>query len=619
MKKLILLAAIATLTLLSDKAYAPSIGGGSIGGPITHVGVPQVSSQVVTAGTAYLDYIRARDISADSVRATRISGDVITIGGGYTLPTGDPSDNYIIKFDAGTGNLIWEIDSGTATESDTLDSVVERGSVTTRILNVGGLYATGSVTAPTVSAKTVFGGTTYIDGTLGTSNVITSHSVTASAITCMTATIGGYTLPTAAPSGDNYILKYDSGTGTVKWEADATGGGTDEGLDGTVENGSVTSRVLSVGGLYATGTVSAATVSAKTVSLGQTYVDGILGCFQTVTGRTVSAGTVRTFNLIGDETFIKVGDSGATTNRGLSTNDDMFIQGKLEVDGFVYFEDETEFIGTAHNDSAFVFHRVYGGQYYGVLRALQDDGLHFGLGGAVNANESNRNLIFTDYANQAKDHDHDTVSPHPTIFLHSLTNPDDHNDEWLSFSHNTYMGEIKSEKGRISFDNENLATTGTVSASTVSGNTINVGGGYTIEPSEYALRVNTGSTVYFLPFREDKECVLFGPDSIEDELIVFHVDKDKYPFGITLTNLQITLPSDAAYSLPFEEWSGDPPTHQADCETVTTGAADAYAEVRGVNIDNAFLDPDDYLVLHVPATDVDYIHAKWIYRIHAEN
>jgi hypothetical protein len=67
-----------------------------------------------------------------------------------------------------------------------------------------------------------------------------------------------------------------------------------------------------------------------------------------------------------------------------------------------------------------------------------DDGLHFTVrdidGGG------NRNLIFTDYANATADHDHDTLSTNPTIFIHSALDPDTNNTRWMSLFHNGVAG-----------------------------------------------------------------------------------------------------------------------------------------------------------------------------------
>ena len=114
-------------------------------------------------------------------------------------------------------------------------------------------------------------------------------------------------------------------------------------------------------------------------------------------------------------------------------------------------------------------------------------------------------------------------------------------------------------------------------------------------------------------FLYDVDGLIFAPDLVNDEVAIYHVDADIYPNGIMLQNIQITLPADAAYSMVFERWSGDPPVHKADIETVSTGASDSYKEVAGTDIDNRILYADDYIYLHVPATDVDWVHVKVIF------
>jgi hypothetical protein len=105
------------------------------------------------------------------------------------------------------------------------------------------------------------------------------------------------------------------------------------------------------------------------------------------------------------------------------------------------------------------------------------------------------------------------------------------------------------------------------------------------------------------------QALIYGPGDINDQIPMLHVDAEKYPRGIIMMNVQITLPVDTAYSMPFEEWSGDPPAAQADIETVTTTGSDAYMEVRTTDIDNRTVDADDYIFLDIPATASDWIMA----------
>jgi hypothetical protein len=134
-----------------------------------------------------------------------------------------------------------------------------------------------------------------------------------------------------------------------------------------------------------------------------------------------------------------------------------------------------------------------------------------------------------------------------------------------------------------------------------------------------ALEVYDGSASRLISTLEDGEVTIIAPDGVNDQIPIFHVDADKYPFGIKLVNVQITIPSDGAYSMVFEEWSGDPAAAQNDIETVTTGAGDSYMEVLTGDIDDSDIDADDYIFLDIPATDIDWIQCKFIYYIKEGN
>ena len=112
---------------------------------------------------------------------------------------------------------------------------------------------------------------------------------------------------------------------------------------------------------------------------------------------------------------------------------------------------------------------------------------------------------------------------------------------------------------------------------------------------------------------ESKEFVIPEPDTINDEVKILDVDRDLYPNGIKIIKLKITLPADAAYSMVFEEWSGDPPVWQNDIETVSTTASEAYKEVLEADIDDRIIDSGDHVFVDIPETDVDWIHCKIIY------
>lgn len=122
-----------------------------------------------------------------------------------------------------------------------------------------------------------------------------------------------------------------------------------------------------------------------------------------------------------------------------------------------------------------------------------------------------------------------------------------------------------------------------------------------------------------IPGYQKIDALIFAPDGVNDEIAIMHVDALLYPFGIEIDQVSITLNADAAYSMVFEEWAGDPPVAQNDIETVTTGAGDAYMEVGGGDVDDAAIDADDYIYLHVPSTDIDWVHVQIIFHVNDGN
>ncbi len=99
------------------------------------------------------------------------------------------------------------------------------------------------------------------------------------------------------------------------------------------------------------------------------------------------------------------------------------------------------------------------------------------------------------------------------------------------------------------------------------------------------------------------------PDTLENNLpilSIWRIEALEFPFGVFIHQVAIQLEADAAYSMVFEEWSGDPLAAQADIETVTTGATDTYAEDS--TITNNVVDADDTIVLDIPDTNVDKVH-----------
>ncbi len=136
------------------------------------------------------------------------------------------------------------------------------------------------------------------------------------------------------------------------------------------------------------------------------------------------AGTRHQFE--GKPVYIGTGSPGHTiTGAG-----DLFVADRLEVDGQVNFDSAAYFRQIAYFLGAFKWQT--GGLTYLDARLYADDGIHWGIGEVDGG--CNYNMIFTARPNVAKDHDHDTLSAHPTLFWQSATDPNTANDEWLSIS-----------------------------------------------------------------------------------------------------------------------------------------------------------------------------------------
>jgi len=112
---------------------------------------------------------------------------------------------------------------------------------------------------------------------------------------------------------------------------------------------------------------------------------------------------------------------------------------------------------------------------------------------------------------------------------------------------------------------------------------------------------------------EEKDIFIYQPATINQEIIIFHVDSDKYPRGIRVVNLQLTLASATAYVLAFSELSGNPPLFQHNIAILSTLESEVYKEAKNEQIANSELDADSYIALNVPAIEVGWVQAKIIF------
>jgi hypothetical protein len=136
--------------------------------------------------------------------------------------------------------------------------------------------------------------------------------------------------------------------------------------------------------------------------------------------------------------------------------------------------------------------------------------------------------------------------------------------------------------------------------------TVDAAGEISVDTDDHMIRVYTNAQKG-IPLREVFQMTIYEPDQINDEIPFFHCDSTVYPHGCTVIKTAIQLPSDAAYTMTFEEWDGDPPANQNTTEAVSTGSGDNYAS--STSIDDGTIDADDHIFLDIPDTDVDWIQA----------
>ncbi|MFH1561845.1 MAG: hypothetical protein ABIF11_00290, partial [Nitrospirota bacterium] len=209
MKRIIL--TLLLLLLTNTISFAQSFTGGSIGGIASLTNVPQVSGKTITLNTVYFgNWPLVIKNESNS----------------YT-----PADNYIIKYDAATKSFGFEADAGAGGG----DSITINGALNPI-----------DTTADFVDTATITWA--LVDGGAGGPDQIQATAVGAT--------------------------------------------GTDEDLDGTLENGSVSSRIMSIGGAYFTGSVTGPTVSTNTITTSWGYADRSIGTCGQVTGNIVTSNTV---------------------------------------------------------------------------------------------------------------------------------------------------------------------------------------------------------------------------------------------------------------------------------------------------------------------------------------
>jgi len=138
----------------------------------------------------------------------------------------------------------------------------------------------------------------------------------------------------------------------------------------------------------------------------------------------------------------QIGDAGSTSH-SLAANDDLFISGILEVDGIAYFDAAVIGVSTITAQGSLW---VGNTGHCGILPSTGFDQATWGLG-----DHYGRQLILTEIANYANDHDH-AVATDPILFIHSALDPDTDNGEFAGLAYDGLIcGTMSSDRATYDF------------------------------------------------------------------------------------------------------------------------------------------------------------------------
>jgi hypothetical protein len=140
--------------------------------------------------------------------------------------------------------------------------------------------------------------------------------------------------------------------------------------------------------------------------------------------------------------YTRIGDAGTSSLMASPNEDDLLVTRQLEVKGVVFFG-QTSYTAT---------HMITTGW---MGDSGEENKLNFFQNGhtsdhifQVALSDNDKIMTITSKANYNKDHDH-IAQVNPTLFIHSATNPDTNNTQWLSLTHDQTDGVITTGKGDL--------------------------------------------------------------------------------------------------------------------------------------------------------------------------
>ena len=149
-------------------------------------------------------------------------------------------------------------------------------------------------------------------------------------------------------------------------------------------------------------------------------------------------------NIFGKDstTPVTVGDAVSSSSMSLSSEDDLHVTGNFEAEGVIATNSNKVrvYAASGNKDTEVLFYE--NGTVSATLRSdFNQNQFLIGTGTATD-----RQVVITDYSNVGKNHDHATQT-NPTLYVHSATNPDTDNTEWISMTHDKANGIIAAGSG----------------------------------------------------------------------------------------------------------------------------------------------------------------------------
>lgn len=149
----------------------------------------------------------------------------------------------------------------------------------------------------------------------------------------------------------------------------------------------------------------------------------------------ITTDVAQNFNIVpGAGGITQIGDAGSTSH-GMTTNDDLFVSGQLEVDATIW-ADGNIYLG----DDRFIYNSAttYGAiQPRNTAQTVDTQAILFG--------DTSKYLLCCEYADRSFDFAH-AAQTNPTIFLHSANQS---TTEWISLAHDQTDGVISTGAGNI--------------------------------------------------------------------------------------------------------------------------------------------------------------------------